>query len=191
MSALAEEYRRRLTEPSDIRDHLEALHASVARFSEPRVVELGVRSGNSTAAFLAASEATGGHVWSVDVVQPTVPDWWATSSRWTLHIGSDLDPGIHAQLAERPGRCEVLFIDTLHTFEHTLAELRAYVPMVRPGGVVLLHDTELEAPPVLPPGTPRQPPFPVARALDRFCEETESAWENRPGCYGLGVLEVK
>lgn len=192
MSALREEYDRRCYEPSDIRDHLPELCRIVSSYNAPRVLELGVRSGNSTAALLAAAESTGGHVWSVDVEQPDVPPWWETLGRWTLHIGNDIDGVVHRKLRLNPGALEVLFVDTVHTYEHTLAELRLYVPMVRSGGTVLLHDTETEVPQGVPTAiAARQPAFPVARALDTFCAETGMMWENRTGCWGLGVLEVK
>lgn len=191
MSALREEYDRRRAEPSDIRDHLDEIYRTASSYAQPRILELGVRSGNSTAALLAAAEMTGGHVWSVDVAQPTVPDWWLTTGRWTLHVGNDVDGILHHRLKADPGVFDVLFIDTVHTYQHTLAELRLYVPMVRPGGTVLLHDTELHTPAGLPADVVNsQPAFPVAAALNMFCTETGAYWENRPGCYGLGVMKV-
>ena len=66
--------------------------------------------------------------------------------------------------------------------EPTLAELRAYVPKVRPGGVVLMHDTDT-------PGTDIAWPD-VPRALDDFCEEAGLSWLNHRGWNGLGVIEV-
>ena len=68
--------------------------------------------------------------------------------------------------------------------DHTLAELRKYVPLVKPGGVVYLHDTKLEAPELVGP----QPPFPVARALDDFCGETGRTWAELGAQYGLGKI---
>ena len=67
----------------------------------------------------------------------------------------------------------MLFIDTSHAYEHTLAELRKFVPLVAPGGTVLLHDTRLEVPERVGP----QPPFPVAGRWMRSAR--------RPGAPGL------
>ena len=113
-----------------------------------------------------------------------MPDWWAGTGLWTLTVGDDLDPVV---AAAQPLAVDVLFIDTSHTYDQTAAELRLYVPRVRPGGVVLLHDVEVEAPEAAPPGGP---PFPVARALDAFCAETGREWEARTGSYGLGIIRV-
>jgi predicted O-methyltransferase YrrM len=177
------EYQGRCGVWSDIVDHLPTLHATVMRYAEPAVIELGVRSGNSTAAFLAAASQVDGHVWSVDIQLPQAPGWWWETKLWTPIVGNDLDPAVLARL---PEQCDVLFIDTSHAYDHTLRELRTYAPMVRPGGVVLCHDTELEAPELVGP----QPPFPVAKAISEYCTEAGLEWVNNTGCYGLGVIAI-
>lgn len=182
-TAIQAEHAARLQVWSDIQGHLPYLHERAAAVPGVVVLELGTRSGNSTAALLAAAERADGHVWSVDLLQPQVPSWWELTGRWTLTVGDDLDPQV---LAAQPAEVDLLLLDTSHAYEHTLAELGAYVPRVRAGGVVCCHDTELEA----PEGVGPQPPFPVARALDAYCAETGLQWSNRPGSYGLGVIEI-
>lgn len=177
------EYQGRCSVWSDIVGHLPTLHGHVLRYTEPAVVELGVRSGNSTSAFLAAAALVGGHVWSVDIGLPQAPGWWWQTGLWSPIVGNDMDPAVLARL---PETFDVLFIDTSHAYDHTLEELRTYVPRVKPGGVVLCHDTELEAPELVGP----QPPFPVAKAIGEYCAETGLTWENITGSYGLGVIEV-
>jgi cephalosporin hydroxylase len=159
---------------SDIVGHLQFLHDTVLERDAQVVVELGVRSGNSTAALLAAVERTGGHLWSVDIDAPMLP---FDSEAWTVIVGDDL-----AVAEQIPDEIDVLFIDTSHTFVQTLAELRLYGPRAR---LMLLHDTELEH----PDGAPPSPAFPVARAIDTWCAETGCTWENRSGSYGLGVID--
>jgi predicted O-methyltransferase YrrM len=181
---LQSEYRGRLRIDSDIRDHLPFLYDTTCRYPIARVLELGTRWGTSTAAFLAAADLVDGHVWSVDIGPVKAPDWWEATGRWTLTLGDDMHPAVRAA---QPEQVDVLFIDTSHAYQHTLDELRIYVPRVASGGTVLLHDTELECP---EDRDPDDPPFPVARALDTFCEETGMQWSNRDGCWGLGVIEV-
>jgi cephalosporin hydroxylase len=188
VSLLALEFQQRQSRWSDIQDHLPTLYETVLRYPSARVLELGTRDGVSTAAFLAAAEQVDGHVWSVDIVPPGVPPWWAETGRWMLTVGDDVDPAV---AAAQPAEVDVLFIDTSHTFDQTVAELRLYVPRVVAGGTVLLHDTELDGPDrgyILPGGT--DVPFPVARALDAFCAESGLAWTNRSGCYGLGRIDI-
>jgi predicted O-methyltransferase YrrM len=173
------EYERRCAEPSDIFAHLPRLYSEASR-PEVKVIELGVRAGNSTAAFLLAAEENDGFVWSVDIHPPRVP--WFGIERWQFIQGDDL--WIFDQL---PDEVDVLFIDTSHHYEQTVGELELYVPKVRPGGVVLLHDTELETPEGHPPGDPA---FPVRVAVQEYCTEHDIAPLFVPGCNGLGVIHV-
>lgn len=182
-SALMADYLGRSSQWSDIQGHLRTLHTTVLQYPQATVLELGTRWATSTAAFLAAAELVDGHVWSVDINHPTYPEWWHQTGLWTLTVGDDMDPVI---AFDQPAQVDVLFIDTSHAYDHTLAEVRLYVPKVKPGGVVLLHDTELEAPELV--GV--QPPFPVAKALDAYCAEAGLSWVNHTGSYGLGVIDI-
>jgi Methyltransferase domain len=184
--ALEAEYGSRLRAWSDIQGHLEFLHDLAVGIVEVRVVELGTRTGVSTAAFLHAAEAADGHVWSVDLEQPAVPSWWPLTGRWTLTVGDDLEPQV---IGAQPDP-DVLLIDTSHTYEQTLAELRAWVPRVRVGGWVCCHDTDLSGHDERGMGIEGADGA-VRRALDDYCAETGLTWSNRPGSYGMGVIKIK
>jgi predicted O-methyltransferase YrrM len=180
------EYVARKSAGSDIQQHLPTLYETVQKYPQVIALELGVRWGTSTAALLAGVDEVDGHLWSVDIAQPTYPQWWHETGRWTLTIGSDTDREV---MAAQPAELDVLFIDTVHTYEHTLAELRAWVPRVKPGGVVLMHDTELDGALLTRLWGP-QPAHPVAEALDTYCGETGLTWTNTTGCYGLGTIHI-
>jgi len=171
---LHDDYLARLAQWSDVQYAMERFYATAASYPGVAVLELGVRSGNSTSAFLAGAEKAGGHVWSVDIAQPDVPAEWLSCGYWTLTVGDDMA----IPLPER--QFGVLFIDTSHTYEHTLGELRRFVPLVAQGGTVLLHDTLL--------GEVPQGPWQVKEALDAFCAETGRAWTEHGGQYGLGEI---
>lgn len=178
-------YRERCAEDSDIAAHLPYLHDTVVRLGAQTVVELGTRYGNSTSALLAAVESTGGHLWSVDP-HPLVADARLLGSpQWTLITESDTDASV---LAAIPDTIDVLFIDTTHRYGHTMLELGLYGERVRPGGVILCHDTEYVMDGT--DGYPAEDGYPVARALDTWCEAKGIRWTNRPGSYGLGVVEI-
>lgn len=179
---ILDDYQLRCGEFSDIRDHLPRLHLEASK-PGVKIIELGVRAGNSTAAFLAAAQANDGHVWSVDICPPYVPSDWCAMPEWTFIVGDDLD------IADRlPDAVDIVFIDTSHTYDQTLTELWTYRSKLKPGGVFICHDTELEHPDASPPS---DPPFPVATAIREFCQETGAAVEWVAGCWGLGVIRLE
>ncbi len=179
---VAEIYAERCGIDSDIVGHLPRLYSEAAK-GNAQVIELGVRTGNSTSAFLAAVEQHGGHLWSVDIVQPDVPWEWLDHPSWTLTIGDDI------QVADQlPDGVDVLFIDTSHFYNATVRELRTYVPKVRYGGVVLMHDTEMSR------QHPKEPIYPVHAAIEKYVKRFHRGPKLRPeyvtGSCGLGVLRV-
>jgi len=178
---LADLYRERCAVDSDIHEHLPFMVELVESLGATKVVELGTRSGLSTVAWLHALEATDGHLWSVDM--DPAPDLGLEVDRWTFIQGDDCDPDVYSQL---PSGADIVFIDTSHAYDHTLQELRLYRWLVRPGGRLVLHDTELPQPELVGP----QPPYPVKKAVVEFCAAEGLRWTNRPNCWGLGIIEV-
>ncbi len=130
-----DEYHQRLLPWSDVQYCLPRMHDTAAAYPGVAILELGVRQGYSTSAFLAAAEKAQGHLWSIDVNDPEVPAHWLDSALWTFIKGDDVVVPFWVPAID------VLFVDTIHTYAHTLAELNRFVPMVKPGGTVLLHDT--------------------------------------------------
>lgn len=179
-------YLDRLSRWSDIQEYMPFLHEQARSRPGCRVLELGARLGNSTLAFLAGCAETDGHVTSCDIDDVRrFPDGigpFARSPRWTFVHGNDMDPSVQSLL---PAQADVLFLDTSHEYEHTLAELRAYMPRVAAGGIALFHDTNI----IGWPGyawNSKTPP--VHAALDDWCSEAGFSWENLPGAYGMGVI---
>lgn len=208
---LKADYAVRLAAWSDIQEQMPLLYEAACRHPQPVIAELGTRTGNSTAALLAGASVTGGYVWSVDSGPVTVPDWWRVTGLWSFLAADDLSEQAAQWL---PAELDVLFIDTSHLYEHTLAELRRYVPRIRSGGMVLCHDTELcrddatmrvriddfrtdDSWLAVAAGGPK---FPVAAALDTYCAEAGLAWTRQterpcpaaPGkpFYGLGTILI-
>lgn len=138
MTATFEAFRRH---PSDIQHHVPMLRDLVVETSARQVIELGVRSGVSTVALLAGLEQTDGRLWSCDIAGHTAPPECEASGRWTFHHGDDR---LEQTLAAAPGSCDLLFIDTSHEYAHTQQELWTWGMRVRQGGVVVMHDADLD-----------------------------------------------
>jgi cephalosporin hydroxylase len=170
---LAAWYHACATNPeSDIAPHFPTFARLVAEHNVRAVIELGVRTGQSTAAWLY-HVGRRGQVWSVDIEEPRLPPRTA----WTFVLGDDLDPAVLEQL---PGLVDLVFIDTDHAYAHTLAELDLYGPRVRPGGVIVLHDTENEQPEEHGESIGMQPPFPVRTAMEQWAESRGYPTSNDP-----------
>ncbi len=152
---------------SDIQHHLPLLY-SLARGN---VVELGTRSGVSTAALLAGVEAHGGRVTSIDVVDCS--KLFDVGDRWEFIQSDSRNP----ELPERIGApIDLLLIDTEHQISVTEAELALWAPHVKPGGTILLHDPET---------------FPgVRRAVEDFCKARGWPVTFVLPCHGMAVIEV-
>lgn len=181
--SISDDYGERYAPRSDIKGHMPFLRQTAEAYEHPVVIELGTRSGNSTVAFLAGMMHNGGELWSVDLDAAEVPAHWHDLPNWHF-LQADDDSNEAMQWL--PLRCDALFIDTVHSLTHTRRELEIYAPRVRPGGVILLHDTEWEDPAV----QLDHPTGEVAQALTAFCEARGLRWENRPGSYGLGVVRL-
>lgn len=194
---LTERYENLCVEPSDINEHLPTFVAAVQELEATKVIELGVRYGVSTIAWLYALEDRG-HLWSVDCSFPVpapgsdvnlldsqgplgVVPWW------TFVLGYDNWPVVLDALPEKD--VDIVFIDTQHTYKQTLLELELYYPRVRSGGRIYLHDTALEA---TGNATEPEPAFPVRCAIEEFCRQVggrrKLEWTNVDHNSGLGTI---
>lgn len=117
--------------PSDIVTHLPILEKYAAQCDH--VTELGVRDGNSTVALVAGCR---GEVHSYDVSRTSFVDLMESMElpcRWFFHQGDTLNH----ELAMAP--TELLFVDTLHTYEHVKRELALWGRLA--SRYLIFHDT--------------------------------------------------
>jgi cephalosporin hydroxylase len=177
--SLAAEYERVCATPSDIYLHLPRFVDLVVERRAQHVIELGTRSGVSTVAWLYGLEQTGGRLTSVDIApRPDI----GVYDNYRFIQGDDLDPAVVSQLDE----ADLVFIDTSHHFDQTVAELHVYHHLVRRPGLIVCHDTELAR----PEGAPARPQYPVRTAIEQFCDDEGFSWSNTPECWGLGVIDI-
>lgn len=181
-SNLHDMYVHRSGEDIDIRMQMPVFYAW-AHQPGVRIIECGTRGGYSACAFLAGIERAGmgGELWSVDIAPPMVPDWWHDLPFWHSITADSVSP---EALAFCPDGVDILFCDTSHFYEQTLNELLAYAPKVRPGGIILIHDTD-----TIENGTAMKCPDMVP-AIEEFCKRTGLTWYQHPGWNGLGVIEI-
>ncbi|MFC7138728.1 class I SAM-dependent methyltransferase [Halosimplex aquaticum] len=195
---------RRARRYTDTSDHLERLFVEALQADPETVVELGVRGGESTFVFERVARLADADLVSVDV-DPTTYD--GDYDRWRF-VQSD-DVAFAERFADWSAEhgvdpaIDVLFVDTSHEYEHTVAEIEAWFPHLAEDAVVLFHDTNMRRVYRRADGTvglSRRADRGVIRALETYfsCafDETESfvtvrdgfVFEQRPYCSGLAVL---
>ena len=126
--ALEHYYRKRCAIPDNLGQHLPILRALAEECKT--VVEFGVQKGRSTVAFLLGCP---GPVYSYDLTKPPSQRMFEENAgnRWIFQVAD-------SRTVDIP-ECDLLFIDTDHTYEQLKAELVNAVHKVR--RYVGLHDT--------------------------------------------------
>jgi GT2 family glycosyltransferase len=178
----------RIERKSDINEHLGFLYTLVVESGAQKIVELGTRGGDSTCAFLIGAFVTGGHVVSVDhgkgteyTQEPSTSDRLSQTSAfvknklglsdlWTLVVRDDAEFA-----SEYSDEIDLLFIDTIHSYEQTRIELEKWGSKVVDGAFILLHDTV---------SYPEQ-----NKAIWEFLDKNPlSQYVEHKNCNGLGII---
>jgi cephalosporin hydroxylase len=128
------------------------LQEIIWRTGPEAVVETGVAHGGSLVFYASMLQLLGGDRFAVGVeIELRAANRAALAAhpladRLRLVDGSSVDPDVAARVyALCAGRKKVLVIlDSNHTHEHVLAELRLYAPLVQEGGYLVVLDTAIE-----------------------------------------------
>jgi cephalosporin hydroxylase len=132
--------------PLDLWVYQEILH----EVQPDLVVETGTAEGGSALFLASMLDLLGrGAVVTIDVVHR--PDY-PRHPRITYVHGSSTDPVIVADTARRvdPGARVLVILDSDHSKDHVLNEMRAYAPLVSTGSYLIVEDTNINGHPVLP-----------------------------------------
>lgn len=124
---------------------LDELIEAVALVAEHRpriIVEIGCDAGGTLYCWRQLCSTVYG-ITLADNSAPTGGQGYPLNDHGALvHVGDSHDPAslawLHEQLAGRP--VDVLHIDGDHTYEGASKDYAMYAPLVRAGGLVLIHD---------------------------------------------------
>ncbi len=135
---------------TDISDHLVTIFAEIVAVEPRLIVELGTRGGESTKTILAAAKHSEANVLSIDVNDCSgvgLPQEFRDAWEFVQADDIEFEKMQFASWCEKrriDAIIDVLFIDTSHLYEHTLAEIKAWTPHVTVGGLIIFHDTNLK-----------------------------------------------
>jgi cephalosporin hydroxylase len=145
------------------------------------VIETGVAHGGSLIFYASILELIGkGRVVGIDIDirahNRAAIEAHPMFRRIELIEGSSVDDGVFARVrAAAEGQQTVLVaLDSNHTHEHVLAELRLYSQLVTPGSYLIAFDTIVEQmPEEFSAGRPWKPGDNPATAVAQFLKETD------------------
>jgi hypothetical protein len=106
---------------------------------------LGVRGGESTFVFQRVARRCGAALVSVDIAScsglPEYDNWFFVQADDVV-FGNRF--GSWCREVGLPDAIDVLFVDTSHLYDHTVAEIRTWVPHLASLGAMIFHDTNLK-----------------------------------------------
>lgn len=105
------------------------------------ILEIGVEEGVSTACFLKGLEGTSGHLYSVDI-NKKCGELYKDHPNWSF-IFSDSQNVVVVKEALLATSLDVLMIDGWHEAPIVGKDLENYAPLVKKGGVILMHDIRM------------------------------------------------
>ena len=120
--------------------------AAAVKVLEPRIiVELGNREGLSTAAILSALSDKKQSFYSLDIIKDLryVSNRAKSDDRFKWIIGDCLDLSIFSRISEIPKNINMLFLDTVHTYEQVMNEFYVWEPLLADQCLVVIDDIRL------------------------------------------------
>ena len=138
-----DEVRKRARVRSDISDHLETIFIEALSVNPKLIVELGVGPGQSTFILERVARLCGAKMVSVDIREEvsSATDW----KDWIFVNDDDIEFSNRFHQWMDKNNCgpniDVLFIDTSHKYEHTVREIESWFKFLKPGSVVMFHDS--------------------------------------------------
>ena len=152
--------------------HKRLMYEAILVTQAKRVLETGTDQGDSARIFATALRRTGGVLFTVDKKTDLNYNWLQEYPNIMAIRGDSL---------QIPWKeiVDVLYLDSGHTKEQLLGELRRFGPWVRQGGIILCHDTchnEFGAG--------------ITDAIRTWCRDQGLRWSEDPNPYGMAIIEV-
>jgi len=137
------------------------------------ILEIGVRTGISTAALLLGIQRAGGYLYSADI-ENKFGTTFGNHPNWTFIHSDSKDTSEILPLI--PDKLDVLFVDGDHSYEGALADLNNYGPKVKSGGLIVCHDVTYLCG--------------CTKAFDEYVSKTGYATKVLPDFSPLGIIYV-
>ncbi|MBI2775501.1 class I SAM-dependent methyltransferase [Candidatus Dependentiae bacterium] len=128
---------------TDISSHLPALFCYGILQCPKIIVEAGVRGGESTIPFKEVAAKCNSQLIGIDI-EVDVNSAYAGLQKGTFLRMNDLAFASYYEKSQfRNEKIDMVFIDTSHQYEHTLAEIQMFAPMLSKNGMIIFHDSNV------------------------------------------------
>ena len=115
--------------------HLISIFAMALASRGKTYVELGVREGHTTEPLYEAARLNGGHLWSVDLNDPS--EYKPDNGNYTFTKSDSIQ---FLQEWPKDKKMDVVFVDDWHSYSHVKKQLDLLDQCVGPSSIILLHD---------------------------------------------------
>lgn len=163
----------------------------IRKIARGKILEIGLRDGVSTACFILGLHDKGenatGHVYSVDIEDRNAGIF--SDPCWTFIHGNSLDPDVVQHIVQDVGSCNIVLIDGDHRRPSVRSDLNRYGALVRPGGLLMVHDVDVRV--ETPPDAGLDwPTIAVREEYEEFLRAAKN-WQSliMPGKFGLGIAK--
>ncbi|MEK7213617.1 MAG: class I SAM-dependent methyltransferase [Patescibacteria group bacterium] len=140
-----DEIREHALVDTDISDHLETLFIESLVVKPKLIVELGVRTGQSTFVFERVAKLNDAYLISVDIAPQQNKTSWHRSN--FIQKDDILVADEFRDLCKRNNlipQIDVLFIDTSHEYNHTKREIAKWFPFLSKRSIIFFHDANVK-----------------------------------------------
>jgi len=172
--------------------HLITLFGLILNLRAKRILELGVRDGNTTLPLLCGAFYTNGKVESIDLNQTSFQCPNELKPYWTFYQKDAI-----AYLESIPEEViyDIIFVDDWHSYGHVTKELKLLSSHVNKSSLILLHDTmhsfahpDYNSNTIISTGQ-----FANGGVYKAVCDLDKRLWEfsTIPTCHGLTILRKK
>jgi len=140
----AEVFRHQDAKSTDISDHLDTLFFESLKQNPKLIVELGVRTGESSRCLEKVAKICDSTFIQVDPDKTSYHSVWKKSF-FVVEDDIKFAKEFKKFCSEKniSPQIDTLFIDTTHIYEHTVNEIREWFPLLAPNGKVMFHDTAM------------------------------------------------
>ena len=115
--------------------HIISIFAMALASRGKTYVELGVREGHTTEPLYKAAELNNGHLWSVDINEPS--EYIPNNGNYTFVKRDSIK---FLEEWPRDKKMDVVFVDDWHSYPHVKRQLELLDECVGPSSIILLHD---------------------------------------------------